>query len=106
MKKNSRTLTLSEAWSDSCRTSFPLVRLKGFWLNDFGFHVGDKVTVTSPEPHTLIIRVTKSAEEFRQEKLAAIEEQFKNHKSPVKITTHPYESATTNPEKSARLSEK
>jgi hypothetical protein len=83
MKSTSRKLTVSKAWSDSCRTCFPLARLKGFWLTNCGFHVGDQVTVTSPEPQTLIMRVTKSAEELRQEKLAAIIDKLENHNSPL-----------------------
>jgi hypothetical protein len=74
---------LSKVWSENYQRCFPIARLKGLWLTEFGFHVGDQVTVTSPEPHTLIMRVTKSAEEFRQEKLAPANEESKNHQSPL-----------------------
>jgi Toxin SymE, type I toxin-antitoxin system len=51
MKKEARSLTVSSAPTDH-----PRLVLTGAWLTQFGFAIGDKVSVTPVEPGTIIIR--------------------------------------------------
>jgi hypothetical protein len=49
---------------------FPYVLLKGYWFLEMGFCPGDQVTITSPEDGVLVMRVTKTYQEF--ERLRAV----------------------------------
>lgn len=50
------------------RVRYPSVRLRGMWVSDYGFGVGDQVTITNPEEGVLIMRVTKTCEEVEEER--------------------------------------
>jgi len=36
-----KRLTVSSVWNNSAFKSVPMIRLRGVWLEAFGFHVGD-----------------------------------------------------------------
>jgi hypothetical protein len=52
MKKEARSLTVSSAPTDH-----PRLILTGAWLTQFGFTIGDKVSVTSTDPGTIIVKI-------------------------------------------------
>ena len=56
MKKEARSLTVSAAPTDH-----PRLILTGAWLAQFGFSIGDKVSVTSTDPGTIIIKIETPA---------------------------------------------
>jgi hypothetical protein len=56
MKKEARSLTVSSAPTDH-----PRLILTGAWLTQFGFTVGDKVSVTPGEPGTIVIKIETPA---------------------------------------------
>lgn len=50
----------------------PYVLLKGIWFTKFGFTPGDQVIITNPEPHCLVMRIHKTADEMDKERAAAL----------------------------------
>ncbi len=44
---------------------YPYILIKGRWFRDYGFTIGDQVTITNPRPGTLIMSVTKTAKEMQ-----------------------------------------
>jgi Toxin SymE, type I toxin-antitoxin system len=56
MKKEARLLTVSAAPTDH-----PRLILTGAWVAQFGFAIGDKVSVTPVEPGTIIIKTETPA---------------------------------------------
>jgi Toxin SymE, type I toxin-antitoxin system len=56
MKKETRLLTVSTA-----PTEHPRLILSGAWLTQFGFTIGDKVSVTSTDPGAITIKIETPA---------------------------------------------
>jgi Toxin SymE, type I toxin-antitoxin system len=56
MKNKARSLTISSA-----PTGHPRLNLAGAWMDQFGFTIGDKVSVTPIEPGTIIIKTETPA---------------------------------------------
>lgn len=46
---------------------YPSLRLRGKYLRDFGFSIGDQVTVTNPAPGKMIVEVTRTNDEINEE---------------------------------------
>ena len=61
---NNRTLTLCRKGGEK---DLPYVRIQGIWFRNFGFSPGDKIIVTNPEPHTLVMTVYQKAGEIDKE---------------------------------------
>ena len=47
MKKEIRKLTITYSYNErrNCSVRIPFIRLKGQWLSDFGFKLGQKISV-------------------------------------------------------------
>jgi hypothetical protein len=72
MKKEARSLTVSAA-----STEHPRLILTGAWLKQFGFTIGDKVSVTATDPGTIIIKIeTPAAVVAHLKKEAQLEQQL------------------------------
>jgi Toxin SymE, type I toxin-antitoxin system len=95
MKKETRSLTVSSAPTDH-----PRLILTGAWLTQFGFSIGDKVSVTGTEPGTITIKIETPAaimhhlkQEIRlEQQLQAAEASLQYHRSkpqPCNNTTQP-----------------
>ncbi len=56
MKKEGRSLTVSAGPTDH-----PRLILTGAWLSQFGFTIGDKVSVTATDPGTITIKIETPA---------------------------------------------
>jgi hypothetical protein len=67
MEKNSRLLTVSESAKGD-----PKILLTGVWVNDWGFTIGDRISVTKTDRNEITIKLdTPSAQwkEIRRKKL-------------------------------------
>ena len=88
MKKEARSLTVSSAAS----TEHPRLILTGAWLTQFGFAIGDKVSVTASDPGTIVIRIETPAavmahlkkERQLEQQLQAAEASLHYHRSKPK----------------------
>jgi hypothetical protein len=84
MKKEARSLTVSAGPTD-----YPRLILTGAWLTQFGFTIGDKVSVTTTDPGTITIRIETAAavmhylkKELRlEQQLQAAEASLQYHRS-------------------------
>ena len=65
MKNKERKLTLCRTGSER---DLPYVLIKGRWFKRYGFSPGDRVIITNPEPHVLIMTVHKTAAEMQKER--------------------------------------
>jgi hypothetical protein len=87
MEKNSRLLTVSESAKGD-----PKILLTGVWLNDWGFTIGDRISVTKTDNNEIHIKLhTPSLQwtEIRRKKLlqnqlTVAESELNYHRS-----THP-----------------
>lgn len=63
MENRPRILTIcSFSYDYGCNApKHPGMLIKGKWLREFGFEIGDQVTITNPEPCSMLIVVTKTA---------------------------------------------
>lgn len=68
MTNISKKLMLCNSSYGYGQRSFPYVLLKGLWFGECGFAPGDQVIVTNPEPHTLVMKVHKTAVEMDEER--------------------------------------
>jgi len=60
MNTSTRTLTIEDFNPAGLRNRFrgaSLIRLKGCWLQQAGFHAGAQITVLNPSPGVLELRV-------------------------------------------------
>jgi hypothetical protein len=71
MKKEARSLTVSAAPTDH-----PRLILTGAWLKQFGFTIGDKVSVTTTDPGTIIIKIESPAVMDHLKKEMQLEQQL------------------------------
>lgn len=65
MKNKERKLMLCRAGRTE---DFPSVLIKGRWFKDYGFSPGDRVVISNPKPHILIMTVHKTAVEMEKER--------------------------------------
>ena len=65
MKNNERQLMLCRAGANY---DHPSVLIKGRWFKDFGFSPGDRVVISNPKPHILIMTVHTTAVEMEKER--------------------------------------
>ena len=87
MEKNSRLLTVSESAKGD-----PKILLTGVWVNDWGFTIGDRISVTKTGTREIVIKLDTPAlkwMEMRRKKelqnqLIAAEDELNYHRS-----THP-----------------
>ena len=47
---------------------FPSVLIKGRWFKDYGFSPGDRIIISNPKPHILIMAIEKTAHEMEKER--------------------------------------
>jgi toxic protein SymE len=60
-RKEYRPMTVSEC-SDYGRNSFPMLRIKSFWLKQLGFEVGDPEMVKCEDNRLIITKVELGTE--------------------------------------------
>ena len=65
MKNSERQLMLCRAGANY---DHPSVLIKGRWFKDFGFSPGDRVVISNPSPHILIMTVDKTAAQMNKER--------------------------------------
>jgi hypothetical protein len=46
----------------------PYILIKGVFFKEYGFNIGDQVTITNPKPGALLMKVTKTAAQMDQER--------------------------------------
>ena len=65
MKNRERKLMLCRAGANY---DHPSVLIKGRWFQDYGFCPGDRVVISNPEPHILIMTIDRTADEMDKER--------------------------------------
>jgi len=68
MKDKPRKLMLCRTSYSSNGDDYPYLLLRGKWFKDYGFSPGDQIIISSPEPHTLLMTIYKTADEMEKER--------------------------------------